>query len=80
MDQLIVEDGEYEELKKSIAEHGLKNPIIVDQNGNTINGIIRKQICIELGIHCPEIVEHCESDEERIKLRIALNPQRNKKE
>jgi ParB-like chromosome segregation protein Spo0J len=43
-------DEEYEALKRSIAEHGQVYPILVDQNGQVIDGRHRLRACIELGL------------------------------
>lgn len=43
-----------QKLKESIQEHGVLEPIVVDEGGHTLDGHIRKAICDELGIPCPE--------------------------
>lgn len=47
-------DEEYQELKDSIATHGVLQPILVDHNGDIIDGHHRKRACDELGIPCPK--------------------------
>jgi hypothetical protein len=49
-------EDEYQSLKASIARHGVKYPIHVDQFGRIIDGRLRKRACDELGISCPMIV------------------------
>jgi ParB-like chromosome segregation protein Spo0J len=44
---------EYAALKAAIAANSMRVPIEVDEEGNIIDGIHRKQICDELAIECP---------------------------
>jgi ParB-like chromosome segregation protein Spo0J len=44
---------EYAGLKADIAIHGVKHPIDVDEEDNTLDGHQRRRICEELGIECP---------------------------
>lgn len=46
-------DDEYTSLEKSIREHGIQVPIVVDENGSVIDGHHRKEIADRLGIICP---------------------------
>ena len=64
---------EYEALKESIAGHGVEIPVVVDQSGDIIDGKSRRRACDELGIECPSIVRHVESETERLQLRLKLN-------
>jgi len=68
---LLPEDSEA--LKTSIAEQGVDVPIIVDQEGNVIDGHHRKRACDELGIFCPRVVRHFESEAEKLELILRLN-------
>lgn len=43
-------DGEFERLKNDIEQHGLEYPILVDPDGNVIDGHHRMRACDELGI------------------------------
>lgn len=43
-------DDEFERLKNDIEAHGLEYPILVDPDGNVIDGHHRKRACDELGI------------------------------
>ncbi len=43
-------DEEYSALKSSISQHGVMNPILVDERGNVIEGRQRQRACRELGI------------------------------
>jgi len=58
-------EEEYEALKRSIAEHGLEYPILVDRTGTVIDGHHRFRACRELGIEPETIVVDTESDPER---------------
>ena len=51
-------------------------PILVDQDGEIIDGWHRDLACRELGIHCPQEVRHFESDSERLQAAISLNANR----
>ena len=64
---------EFEALKASIAEQGVDVPIIVDQEGNTIDGYHRQHACDELGIFCPREVRHFESETDKMELVLRLN-------
>ena len=64
---------EYESLKASVAEHGVQVPIIVDQDGHTIDGFHRLRACDELGIECPREVRHFESETDNFELALRLN-------
>lgn len=46
-------DDEYTSLEKSIREHGIQVPIVVDENGSVIDGHHRKEIAERLGLPCP---------------------------
>jgi site-specific DNA-methyltransferase (adenine-specific) len=67
---------EFEALKSSIAERGVDVPIIVDQDGNIIEGFHRQRACDELRIFCPREVRHFETDAERFELALRLNCRR----
>ncbi len=65
---------EYEILKASIADNnGVEVPISVDQDREIIDGKARRRACDELGIECPSIIRHVESETERLQLRLRLN-------
>lgn len=68
--------AEYESLKKSLQRYGVRVPIIVDQDGEIIDGWHRDQACGELGIFCPREVRHFSSDAERLEVAITLNANR----
>jgi N6-adenosine-specific RNA methylase IME4 len=46
-------EEEYAALKADIAEHGCEVPVILDENGDILEGYHRVQICEELGIEYP---------------------------
>ncbi|MBX3444550.1 MAG: ParB N-terminal domain-containing protein [Planctomyces sp.] len=64
---------EFDTLKASIAERGVNVPIIVDQEGNVIDGYHRQRACDELGIFCPREVRHFESETDKLELVLRLN-------
>lgn len=64
---------EYEALKAAIADHGVDVPILIDQHKEIIDGKHRRRACEELDIECPTIVQHVESEAERLRLRLELN-------
>jgi ParB-like chromosome segregation protein Spo0J len=47
---------EYSALRADIATNGVKHPIHVDEEDNTLDGFNRRRICEELGIDCPKLV------------------------
>jgi DNA methylase len=67
---------EYDAQKASIVERGVEVPIIVDQDGNTIDGFNREQICGELGISCPKEVRHFDCEADKFELALRLNCRR----
>jgi len=67
---------EYESLKSSIAVRGVDSPIIVDQNGEIIDGFQRQKACDDLGVFCPRQVRRFDSDVERLELAVTANCKR----
>ena len=63
---------EYDLLKTSIADHGVEVPIVVDQEGDIIDGFHRQQACDELGVACPREIRYFESEIEKLELAIRL--------
>lgn len=68
-----LQPNEFEALKASIAERGVNVPIIVDQEGNVIDGYHRQRACDELGIFCPREVRHFESETDKLELVLRIN-------
>jgi ParB-like chromosome segregation protein Spo0J len=68
--------AEYAALKSSIADRGVDIPIIVDAEGNIIDGWHRQKACDELGIFCPQEVRRFDSDEEKLELAVTANAKR----
>ena len=67
---------QYEALRANIAVHGVLVPILVDSDGprrKIIDGNYRKQISVELGYECPEIVQPGMEDDEKRVLARCLN-------
>ena len=68
--------GEYDNLRESIRCHGVRVQIIVDQNGETIDGHHRQRACDDLDMYCPREVREFASDMERIQTALMLNMNR----
>jgi hypothetical protein len=67
---------EFTALKDSIAVNGVIVPILVDSDGpvpKIIDGNYRKQISLELGYDCPEIVKDDLEEDEKRTLARCLN-------
>ncbi len=67
---------EYEALKASIAERGVEVPVIVDQDGETVDGFHRQRATDELGVFCPKEVREFETEAEKFELALRLNCRR----
>ena len=64
-------EAEYAALRESIAEHGVRVPIEVDEHGTILDGHHRAAIADELGIDCPQVVVS-NLDTETSKRTVAL--------
>ncbi len=62
-----------ESLRASIRQRGVDEPIIVDENGEIIDGWHRYIISVELGIFCPRQVRKFTSEAEKYELALTLN-------
>ena len=62
---------EYDALRASIAEHGVRVPIEVDEHGTILDGHHRAKIADDLGIDCPQVVVS-NLDTETSKRTVAL--------
>jgi ParB-like chromosome segregation protein Spo0J len=70
-------ESEYNELKESIIQSGVIISIVLDEDGNILDGYHRKQICDELGItDYPVDIQKGLSEEEKISLAYKLNEAR----
>ena len=67
---------EYAALKADIETHGVQVPVIVDEDGEVIDGHHRMQIAQELGVPCPTVVKEGLSDAEKRRMARTLNMQR----
>ena len=67
---------EYESLKKSIAQQGQQVPIVVDKDGNIIDGKHRDRACEELGIDCQRFIQTFGSEAEKWETVLSLNAKR----
>ena len=63
----------YDALKANIALHGVKVPIVRDEEGFILDGFARARIAGELGYECPATVETCLSEADKRALVRALN-------
>ena len=68
-------EEERERLKQSIDEVGLKNPVVIDEHGNIIDGHDRRDVCEELTVDwkANAIVKMGLSEAEKSALAIELN-------
>jgi ParB-like chromosome segregation protein Spo0J len=64
---------EFDSLKASIAERGVDVQIIVDEDGNIIDGFHRHRACDELGIFCPREVRQFDSETDKLELILRTN-------
>jgi hypothetical protein len=63
----------FEALKASIKVQGVINPVIVDQDGDIIDGFHRMKACEELGVQCPTKTIRVRDDEDGRDLARQLN-------
>jgi ParB-like chromosome segregation protein Spo0J len=71
-----LDEAEYAALRDDIAEHGVIYPLVVDEDGNVLDGHHRQAICQELGITPPVEVRRGLTDEQKHELALSLNLQR----
>lgn len=67
---------EYAALEASIREHGVLVPVILDEDGVTIDGHHRRKIAEHLGVECPTEVREGLTDAEKRTLALSLNVDR----
>jgi hypothetical protein len=67
---------EYAALRADIAEHGVRVPVDVDENGQVLDGHHRSLIAAELGIVCPRRVLEGLSEPEKVAHALAVNVHR----
>ena len=63
-------------LRYNIKKHGLLVPILVDQNGDVLDGHHRKAICERYKIPLRTETRHCADDQERLRVAIEANTDR----
>lgn len=63
-------------LRASIERFGVLLPIVVDQEGQLLDGHHRTRIAGELGVDCPRVTRHVADDEERQEIARTLNEDR----
>lgn len=64
---------EYEALWESIRVRGVIDPIILDEEGNIIDGHHRWQICVDMGVECPSKTVEGLTEEQKQDLALELN-------
>lgn len=66
---------EYEALKDSIRRHGFwpSNPVVVDENGDILDGHTRARACHELGVEYKSVVRKGLTDWEKIEYAVECN-------
>src|SRR5690606_35352495 len=65
---------EYDALRASIAEHGVRVPIEVDDSGTILDGHHRAAIAAELGIDCPRVVvSNLDTETDKRTRALSLN-------
>lgn len=64
---------EYAELERSILEHGVMVPIVLDENGVVIDGHHRQQIAAHHDLACPSETKLGFTDAEKRGLALSLN-------
>ena len=69
-------DEERKALTESIKERGVLAPVLVDDDGNILDGYHRAAICDELGIDYPTEVVPGLNEAEKVELAISLNLKR----
>jgi hypothetical protein len=66
-------DEDRKALEESIIEHGVLQPIIVDEHGEIIDGHHRARIAKKLGIEYPHLINPGFTDAEKLGMAITLN-------
>src|SRR5512143_4073867 len=69
--QLLPEQTD--DLRRSITEHGVLEPIVVDEHGNVIDGHHRQRIANRLNVPCPRRVVSALTDEEKRDYALTVN-------
>lgn len=67
---------EYAELKESIRRDGINVPVIIDEDGNVIDGHHRVMIAQELGIKYPKHMVYGLSEDQKLDMSVSLNVDR----
>jgi len=66
-------DEELSALRADITRRGVLIPIEKDEDGNTLDGHNREAIARDLGIPCPEVVRHFDSEQAKREHVIKIN-------
>ena len=69
---------EYASLRESVRLYGPRSPVLLDQDGHTIDGRNLLRACEELGLECPREVQEFQSDLERLQVALTLNTNRRR--
>lgn len=67
---------EFAALKNSIVQYGVLVPIIMDDEGNVVEGHHRSLVCKELGLSCPAFVRRFTSEAEKMEIAATANGNR----
>jgi len=71
--------AEYAALKASIAERGVDDAPVEDEEGNLLDGWHREQICTELGIPCPKSeIKFFTSEADKLAYIVTINIKRRR--
>lgn len=65
---------EYNRLLEDIKENGILQPVVKDEQGNTLDGHHREKIAVELGIECPTVVvSDLADDDAKLAYAVKVN-------
>lgn len=65
--------AQFQGLVDDISKRGVLLPIIVDENGQTIDGHQRRRAAAEAGVECPQVVVEGLTDSEKETLALVVN-------
>lgn len=66
-------DDEYQALKDNIATFGVLHPVVVDEDGNIIDGHHRVRACDELGIDYPKTILPGLTEQQKLEQSLSFN-------
>ena len=68
-----LDPAQYDALRADIAEHGIVQPVVVDQHGRILDGNNRVQIARDLGIDYAVVVERVTDEDDAYDRAVTLN-------